>query len=231
MGKMSSLLESLNSCPGMPDFNPMMLLHGEQKLEVFKPYPKRQQITLKSEITDVADKVKGALVTITGSVYDQNQESICRNTNKLFIRGIGGFGDKGLKNETIPASPETKPHKVSTDPTYPNQAILYRLAGDFNPLHISPDMAALGGFDRPILHGLCFFGYAGRAVLKEFCADDVKRFKTISARFTSHVVPGETLITEMWRTPNGVSFQQKTQERGKVCSQGFVEITEPTPKI
>jgi peroxisomal enoyl-CoA hydratase 2 len=231
IGKINKTFEALTSCPGMPVFNPMMLLHGEQKLEMFKPFPPSQKLTLRGEISDVADKGKGALVTISSSVFDQQNQIICRNTSKLFIRGIGGFGDKGLTNDVLAAVPKTPPQKVSEDETRPNQAILYRLAGDLNPLHIAPDMAALGGFDRPILHGLCFFGVAGRAVLKEFCADDVSMFKSISARFTSHVFPGETLITEMWRNEKGVVFQQKTKERGKVCCQGFVEIGQATPKI
>ena len=222
--------EGLMSCPGLPNFNPMMLLHGEQKLEIFKPFPKKQNVEVKTEIVDVADKGKGALVSISTTVLDENKAPICRNTSRLFIRGIGGFGDKGLSQDTLPSVPKNAPNKVSTDHVLPNQAILYRLSGDTNPLHIAPEMAALGGFDRPILHGLCFYGIAGRAVLKEFCGDDVTKFKSISARFTSHVFPGETLITEMWSTSNGVIFQQKTQERGKVCSQGFVEL-HPSPKL
>jgi acyl dehydratase len=231
IGKLDTLLSGLLSCEGIPDFNPMMLLHGEHKLEVLKPFPKKQKLRGSVEITDVADKGKGALLTLTSTIFDEKNEVICRNIHKLFIRGIGGFGDKGLTNEPPPTIPSGPPHKVSVDPTTANQAILYRLAGDYNPLHIAPDMAALGGFDKPILHGLCFFGFAGRAVLKEFCGDDVKRFKSISARFTSHVFPGETLVTEMWQTGNLVYFQQKTQERGKVCSQGVVELKSAEPKI
>lgn len=230
-GKLENVFGGLMACEGLPNFNPMMLLHGEHKIEVLKPFPRKQVLKGSAEITDVADKGKGALLTITSSIADENNEVICRNIHKLFIRGIGGFGDKGLTNDALPTAPAGKPHKVSVDPTTPNQAILYRLAGDYNPLHIAPDMAALGGFDRPILHGLCFFGFAGRAVLRDFCDDDVKQFKSISARFTSHVFPGETLITEMWQTPKGIYFQQKTQERGKICSQGLAELNSPSPKL
>lgn len=230
-GKLDTLLDGLMVCEGLPNFNPMMLLHGEHKIEILKPFPKQQKLTGYGEITDVADKGKGALLTIVSTIKDELNEVVCRNVQKLFIRGIGGFGDKGLTNESVPSAPKGEPHKVSVDPTTPNQAILYRLASDYNPLHIAPDMAALGGFDRPILHGLCFFGFAGRAVLRDFCNDDVRRFKSISARFTSHVFPGETLITEMWQTPKGVYFQQKTQERGKICSQGLVEVADGTPKL
>lgn len=231
VGKLDSLFAGLLACEGMPDFNPMMLLHGEHKLELVKPFPRKQKLTGRVVISDVADKGKGALVTLTSTVSDEKNEVVCRNIHKLFIRGIGGFGDKGLTSEAPPTVPSTPPHKVSIDATTANQAILYRLAGDYNPLHISPDMAALGGFDKPILHGLCFFGFAGRAVLRDFLGDDIRRFKSISARFTSHVFPGETLVTEMWQSGQQVFFQQKTQERGKVCSQGVVETTSPEPKL
>ncbi|OMJ68864.1 hypothetical protein SteCoe_33556 [Stentor coeruleus] len=224
--KMSNALEGLASCPGLPDFNPMMLLHGEQKLEIINPYPRSQTITIKSEFIDVADKGNGALVSLESILIDQKNIPLCKNTIRFYIRGIGEFGDKGLTKEFYPSIPKTTPDKISTDSTSLNQAILYRLAGDMNPLHISPDMAALGGFDRPILHGLCFFGFAAKAVVKEFLDYDVGKFKSISARFTSHVFPGETLITEMWSYPSGVIFKQKTIERGKICSQGYVEFNQ-----
>jgi len=93
-------------------------------------------------------------------------------------------------------------------------------------------MAALGGFDRPILHGLCSYGIAAKAILREFCGYDVNKFKSISARFTSHVFPGETIVTEMWKDGNRVVFTSKTQERGKITVQGYAELNEePTPKI
>lgn len=231
LGGIDVIFDGLLSCPGIPDFNPMMLLYGEHKIEILKPFPKKQKVSIQTEITDVADKVKGALVTILNTVYDEKKSALCKNTSRLFIRGLGGFGDKGLNQETIPAPLSTPPHKSVTDVTLPSQAILYRLAGDFNPLHISPDMAALGGFDRPILHGMCFFAIAGKAVLREFCGNDITKFKSMTARFTSHVFPGETLVTEMWCSPKGIIFQQKTQERGKVCSQGLVEISDFSPKL
>ena len=230
LGISGRLFDGLNSCPGLPEFNPMMLLHGEHKLELFRPFPGKQKLQIKNEITDIADKGKAALLTMQHTIFDENQALLCRNTVKLFIRGIGGFGDKGLSQDSLPAVPKNAPDKRCSDHVLPHQAILYRLSGDTNPLHVAPDMAALGGFDRPILHGLCFFGIAGRAILREFCGDDVTQFKSISARFISSVFPGETLITEMWAVAGGVIFQQKTQEREKVCLQGMVELNNP-PKI
>jgi len=117
----------------------------------------------------------------------------------LFIRGIGGFGYTGNSPTSIPEPLDRQPDLSTTEQTATNQAIFYRLCADLNPLHISPEMASQGGFERPILHGLCYFGYAGRSILSAICQNDVKKLKEISCRFTSHVFPGETLVTDMWQ--------------------------------
>jgi acyl dehydratase len=131
----------------------------------------------------------------------------------------------------MPKKPDRAPDATVTEPTQPNQAILYRLCSDNNPLHISPSQAATGGFERPILHGLCFFGFASRAILSSFCGNDVTKFKKVAVRFTSHVFPGETLITEMWREGNTVVFTQKTAERGKICISGYAEVDGEAPRL
>jgi acyl dehydratase len=182
--KFDSLLEAFMACPGLPDFNALNILHGEQKLESFKPFLPSMRLFLDGEISDVADKVKGALVTALVNIKDEKGELVCRTTANIFIRGIGGFGDKGLSQQTIPAPPKRNPDKTVTETTDPNQAILYRLSGDYNPLHIAPQMAQVAGFDKPILHGLCFYGIATKAVLKEFCDYDVTRFGSIAVMVT-----------------------------------------------
>lgn len=230
-GDFYSMIEAFSNCPGIPEFNSMELLHGEHKFELIKPLAKNQKLFLKQVVTDIADKVKGALATIVITAHDQSGNLLFRNTKKIYFKGLGGFGDKGLSNEKPIAVPKTAPTKVSVFTTLPSQAFIYRLVGDYNPHNVSPEMAALGGLDKPILQGLCYFGIAARSILKDYCQDDVRKFKSFSTRFTSHVFPGETLITETWQTPNGVIFQQKTKERGKVCCVGFLELDLSTPKL
>ena len=114
--------------------------------------------------------------------------------------------------------------------TTPNLAILYRLNGDRNPLHIDPDMASMGGFDKPILHGLCFFGITARAIQQHFFKINPDAMKQIGVRFTSHVFPGETLVISGWKEGDTIIFSTSTKERGKVVISGFVKVA-PTPKL
>ena len=163
----------------------------------------------------------------TTSIDAETKTVYAKNTMRIFIRGLGGFGDKGvippLKFSPIPAS--VKPTAVFEYKTRADQAFLYRLNGDRNPLHVSPDMAAMGNFKRPILHGLCFYGVSARAVYESFCGGNVENFKSISSRFTSHVFPGETLIVNMYKTDGTtVKIQATTKERGKVVLMGTAQV-------
>lgn len=228
--------EILVTSPGFPKFNPMMLLHGEQKTESLKPLDTSCSYVSQCEVADVADKGKGALVTFLIKTYEKKDDGkpgdcVLVNTMSLFIRGMGGFGYKGTLNDQIPATPTSQPTKVLEQQTVPNQALIYRLSGDVNPLHVDSNMAAAGGFDKPILHGLCTYGIAGKQIIKAYCDNDSKRFKTIKARFTSHVFPGETLIIRTWYDGKGtVAFEGATKERGKVVIVGYAKI-EPAQKL
>jgi (3R)-3-hydroxyacyl-CoA dehydrogenase / 3a,7a,12a-trihydroxy-5b-cholest-24-enoyl-CoA hydratase / enoyl-CoA hydratase 2 len=199
------------------DFNLAMLLHGEQYLELFKPIPVEGKLISYPKISGIYDKVKGALVEIDVTTKDAKGEELFMNRFSTFIRGEGGFGgDRGPEPGNEP--PEREPDKTVSMPTLPQQALLYRLSGDFNPLHADPGFAAMGGFEKPILHGLCTFGFAGRAVLKEYCNDDPARFKAIKVRFSRHVYPGETIVTEMWQVSDDqIILRCKTEERGEYC--------------
>ncbi len=202
------------SIPGLK-FNPMMLLHGEHYLEVMKPLPTAARVTSHGRISQVYDKGNGALILVDVTSEDEAGETLAFNQSSLFIRGIGGFGgDRGPSTSRVNLPPEREPDAVHEELIPANQALLYRLAGDRNPLHVDPAMAALGGYERPILHGLCTFGFAARAVLKHFADNDPDRFKSIKSRFARHFFPGETLITEMWDVGNGaIIFRCKVAER------------------
>ena len=199
------------------DINLAMLLHGEQYLELYRPIPTEGKLISYPKIAGIYDKGKGAVVEIDVITKTAKDEPVFMNRFSTFIRGEGGFGgDRGPDPGNEP--PDREPDKVVAMQTLPQQALLYRLSGDFNPLHADYGFAAMGGFDKPILHGLCTFGFAGRAALQEYCSNDAAKFKAIKVRFSRHVFPGETIVTEMWQDePDKVILRCKTAERGDYC--------------
>jgi len=194
-------------------FNPMMLLHGEQDLVLHKPLPARAKVENTGRGSDVFDKGKGALVVVETETKDESGDLLCTNRFSAFIRGEGGFGGESGPapgNET----PAREPDMVAESVTLPQQALLYRLSGDKNPLHVDPNMAALGGFDRPILHGLCSFGIVCKAAVDKALNGDVTKVTRYQARFSGVVFPGETMVTSMWREGDKVLLSAATKERG-----------------
>jgi acyl dehydratase len=184
-------------------FNPALLVHGQQAVTLHRTIPVEGTVTLTGEITGMYDKGKAAVVeSQTRAVLDDG-EPLYTTTSSAFIRGEGGWGgDRG------PSGPRNVPperdadHRV-TYQTSRDQAFVYRLSGDRNPLHTDPAFAEMGGFDTPILHGLCTYGFTGRALLHSLCGSDPTRFHHVEGRFASPVFPGEALTVRMWEVGDG----------------------------
>ena len=182
----------------------MMLLHGEQYLELKKPIPTSGKLVSTPYIVDILDKGKGVSFILGVTTVDEKCDVLFENQATYFIRGIGGFGGKKTGDDRGAATatnnpPKRAPDAVVQEKTNENQAALYRLSGDLNPLHIDPNMSAMGGFEVPILHGMCTYGISGKHVLSTFGKNDPKTFKSIKARLAAPVFPGETLETQMWK--------------------------------
>lgn len=215
----------LSEIPGL-SVNLEKVLHGEQYLELYKPLPRAGNLKCEGVIADVLDKGSGLVVLVDVYSYFE-EELVCYNQFSIFVVGSGGIGGKRTsdKAKVAVAVPNRPPDAVLRDTTSLNQAALYRLSGDWNPLHIDPNFAGFAGFDKPILHGLCTFGFSARHVLKQFADNDVSRFKAIKVRFAKPVYPGQTLQTEMWKEGNRIHFQTKVQETGDiVISNAYVDL-------
>lgn len=200
----------------------MMLLHGEQYLEILKyPIPTEASLVCEPSLVDVMDKGAAGVVVQGCTTKDAaTGEPLFYQESTVFIRGAGGFGGNKAGKDRGRATaahkpPARAPDAVAEEKTSEDQAALYRLSGDLNPLHIDPEFSKVGGFKDPILHGLCFFGVSGKHVVQRYGL-----FKNIKVRFAGTVVPGQTLRTEMWKEGNKVVFQTKVVETGKLCIAG-----------
>jgi acyl dehydratase len=197
-------------------FDPTMLVHGEQGVSLSGPIPPAGTVSTTTRIAGIYDKGSGAvIVTESESVDAASGAPRFTTRSALFIRGEGGWGgDRGPSGSGV-TIPERKPDSVVTYETGRDQALVYRLSGDRNPLHSDPAFAALAGFERPILHGLCTYGFTGRALLHELCGSDPARFLSMEGRFSRPVYPGDQLSVSMWVDGEEAVFRTETQ-RGEV---------------
>lgn len=198
------------------DINYLMVVHGEQRLTVHKPLPPAAVIVSDERVVAAVDKGagKGALIYTEKVIRLKNtNEKLCTLGGTIFARGDGGFGGPSAGGPEPHAIPERKADAMCETDTRVDQALLYRLSGDRNPLHSDPKIAKMAGFPRPILHGLCSYGTACRAVLKTICKYDHTMITGFDVRFSAPVFPGETIVTEMWKDGNVVSFRSKVKER------------------
>ncbi|MYD41742.1 MAG: 3-alpha,7-alpha,12-alpha-trihydroxy-5-beta-cholest-24-enoyl-CoA hydratase [Acidimicrobiia bacterium] len=195
------------------DINWALLLHGEQDLDLKRPIPPSGEVVSRPRIAHIYDKGRAALMVVEVTSTDRRTgELLFTNRSSLFIRGEGGWGgDPGPKASN--QAPAREPDHVARSSTLPQQALLYRLSGDKNPLHADPAFAALGGFDRPILHGLCTYGIVCKAAVGAVLGGDPRRVHRYQARFAGVVFPGETVITRMWVTDDKVLLEASVEER------------------
>lgn len=195
------------------------VLHGEQRLTIHRPLPPAATLLASTRISEVVDKGagKGAIITFTATVRLEDGEPLYTTDNVIFARGNGGFGGPSSSAHRPHPIPARDPDMVHVTETRRDQALFYRLNGDRNPLHAEPGFARRVGFPEPILHGLCSYGIACRAVLASVCGHDPARMTCFDVRFTSPVFPGETIHTDIWVDGDVVSFRSRVESRGIVA--------------
>jgi len=206
-----------------------LVLHGEQGLVIHKPLPAAGTVVGRTVIEEIVDKGagKGALIYSRRDIRDRESgELLASLASTSFLRGDGGFGGPSGPTKPVHELPQRAPDLTCDIPTLPQSALIYRLSGDYNPLHADPAIAKAAGFPRPILHGLCTFGVAGHALLRSLCGYDPARFKSMQVRFSSPVFPGETVRTEIWREGRGrFGFRCRIVERDIVAiNNGLAEV-------
>ena len=201
------------------------VLHGEQTIFAEKPIPPQGRLLTTARLEGIYDKGKAALVQVGSETTSERGELLCRSLAVFFCRGEGGWGgDPGPKGERHEVPANRPPDFEVADQTWPNQAVLYRLMGDVNPLHVDPEFAGGAGFEHPILHGLCTFGVAARAILKGACGNDVRRLREFKARFSNVVFPGETITTRGWNTGPGLYQVEAGTPGGVALSQAYARV-------
>lgn len=209
------VLNSVLALPGL-DIDPAMLLHGEQTVRLDGPIAATASVTHTGRVTNIWDKGHAALLVVEVETHDASSyRRMFTNRYSLFVRGEGGFGGESGPKSGVPAPERPADRRVEVT-TLPNQAALYRLSGDRNPLHIDPEFARLGGFDRPILHGMCTYGMAAKTVVDELLGGDPSHVTAIHGRLSGVVFPGERLLVEMWEEPEVIAVRMSIPGEDRV---------------
>ncbi|MES2684311.1 MAG: MaoC/PaaZ C-terminal domain-containing protein [Pseudomonadota bacterium] len=210
------------------EVNWVKLLHAEQHFSLLRPLPVEGAVTGKFRITGIVDKgpESGALLYLEKSLHDAAGDLLGTVGSTYFLRGDGGCGSWGEAGAELATVPDSAPSGTIEVPTLPTAALIYRLSGDYNPLHADPTIARKAGFEKPILHGLCTYGVACQSLIRALCDFDASRLRGMGARFTRPVYPGETLRTEWWMADDGaVQFRSWSVERNlMVLDRGSATI-------
>ena len=208
------------------NINFIMVVHGEQRLSITNALPVSGDFIANAKVIGCYDKgpARGAIIEVETSVKNKkDNEEICKLVSTTFARGDGGFGGPDSPKKEI-FIPDGEPDYVSEVSTKPDQALIFRLSGDYNPLHSDPNFAKAAGFEKPILHGMCTYGIACRSLVNEICENDASKLKRFDCRFSSPVYPGETIITEMWKKDKMIYFNSKVKERDKLVLKNGVSV-------
>ena len=201
-----------------------MIIHGEQRVRIHGALPPSATVKTEATVAGIYDKGSGALVDLEFK-SSVDGDPLFENVVSILVRGAGGFGgDHGPKRDETAAPPDRAPDKHVKIQTEGRQALVYRLSGDWNPLHADPEIAKAVGFERPILHGLCTFGCTVRAILRELCNNDPAALRSIAVRFSNPVLPGDLLTAELWKEGKTVFVQTKNESGDVVLKNGMVEL-------
>lgn len=218
--------------------NSAMVVHGEQRVKIFQPLPPSAQIVVDSRVVGLFDKgaEKGAVIVMETDIrLRESGILICKNTTTAFAKGNGGFSLPGQEKQGVQTAvhpiPDRPPDYICTLDTREDQALLYRLSGDRNPLHVDPEFAKAAGFERPILHGLCTYGMCCRAIVQTVCDHDASIIREFDARFSAPVTPGDELEIEIWEDDNIISFRAWVRSgQTKVIDNGRCIVTKISGK-
>jgi acyl dehydratase len=214
--------------PGNMNINFMMVVDGERTITFHKPMPGAGNIVAESRVVGAWDKGagKGAVISTETVLREKaSGDKLATLLGSLFARGDGGFGGPSEGQPAPHPVPARAPDRTVDIPTTPNQALIYRLSGDRNPLHADPEFAKMAGFPRPILHGMCTYGVTCRAVLQTYAEYDPARFRSHGARFSAPVFPGETITVDLWKDANVISFEARVKSRNvTVIKNGRTEL-------